>query len=257
MSIFDGMLNEESKAMKAEKMMILDLDDIERNELNHAPIEGIEELMEDIRNNGNEVAEAITVYKVSNHRYRLISGERRYTACKKLGHESIRANIIPKPETLGEELELIDRYNAGRPQTKEWIKVRVETLATAYDELKKEGLMIKGMLKVDWISTRLHGLISPRTVQEYLTGKYSDNVPAIEDESGEPEVSKTEKLSKYTKQLKKLREVLEETDIFDFEFSEKDLTSFEWECQQMYLYLSMNGTSIHKAKELLKTETEQ
>lgn len=256
MSIFDGMLNEESKGMRAEKMMILDLDEIERNELNHAPIEGIDELMEDIRNNGNEVAEAITVYKVSNHRYKLISGERRFTACKKLGHETIRANIIPKPETVGEELELIDRFNAGRPQTKEWTKVRVETLATAYDELKKEGLMTKGMLKVDWISTRLHGLISPRTVQEYLTGKYSETVQNEDDEADDDREPKIEKLSKYSKQLKKLREKLEETDIFDFEFNEKDISQFEWECQQMYLYLSMNGSHISKAQKSLEQEND-
>ena len=68
MSILNEMINDTTRDMQVSKVMQLDIDDIERNPLNTAPMNYLDELEDLIKVNG--IIEPLIVYKVDNHQYR-------------------------------------------------------------------------------------------------------------------------------------------------------------------------------------------
>lgn len=217
-TVIQDMLNEQTKEMQVSRIKQIEIDDIERNPLNTAPMNYIEDLEALIKVNG--IIEPIVVYKVSNNLYRLISGERRYTIAKRLGHEMIPGIIIDKPSDEVEERLLIALHNVKRPDDIDTMREKINKLKDIVD-LKRErnDQDIYNIRTTEWISKQLGGL-SPRTVQEYLTGKYSSN-QSIEKNDNEIEKDKEEvdiskKAKKIQKKLAKIyEEIAEDKDEFD------------------------------------------
>ncbi|WZU01452.1 hypothetical protein MGH68_18835 [Erysipelothrix sp. D19-032] len=71
MSILTEMMNEETKSFASSETIKLQLNQIEVNPLNNAPIEDIDELAQYIKEDG--LKEKPRVYQVSNNKYRLLS----------------------------------------------------------------------------------------------------------------------------------------------------------------------------------------
>lgn len=110
-------------------------------------------------------------------RYTLIAGERRWKAVKKNYEENkgdglFFVKIVPKPEDETQEKIHLIMNNAQRNKTKEVKKTEVEVLSECWEELVKQDKKPKGR-KREWIAKGMG--MSPRQVQEYLTGILSDN----------------------------------------------------------------------------------
>lgn len=216
MSIFDNMLNEETKSYAASETMKLQLNQIETNPLNNAPIEGIEELAEYIKQDG--LKEKLRVYQISNNKYRLLSGERRYRACQSIGIKTVEVIVVPQPESEGQELIEIDASNETRAQTEEFLNSRIQLLAKAYELEKENGNIPTGTLKRDWISLRMHDKLSPRQIQNYLSG----NVKALQEE---PTTIKEEKdFDIEAEANKKIKQLIK---IYDWYFENRELLQDE------------------------------
>lgn len=150
-SISEGMLSSISKntekvntleAKDSFKIEYIDIDKIIRNEKNFYEIIDIDELAEDILLNG--LNHNLVVKKVENNLYKLISGERRYTALKKLveSGESKFKYIPCKILNLNEidsEIILI-QSNAQNRELSEVEKLKqVQRLTQLYSIKKKNG----------------------------------------------------------------------------------------------------------------------
>ena len=205
MSILTEMMNEETKSFASSETIKLQLNQIEVNPLNNAPIEDIDELAQYIKEDG--LKEKPRVYQISNNKYRLLSGERRYRACKQIGITSIEVIVEDKPETEAEELLEIDASNETRLQSEQFLDTRIQLLSKVYDLKKEEGAIPSGTLKRDWISLRMYRKLSPRQIQNYLSG----NVKALQAENiqqdkPEKEFDIEKEADKKIKQLIKLYE---------------------------------------------------
>lgn len=253
-TVLQEMMNDKTKEMQVARIRQLEVDDIERNPLNTAPMNYLDELTELIKVNG--ILEPVIVYKVANNQYRLISGERRYTVAKSLNIEMIPAIIVDKPQDEIEEMMLISLHNVKRPDDEQTVREKIVKL---YDiaQLKRDrnDSDIEGVRTTEWISSQLGGL-SARTVQEYLTGKYSGNA-SKDNEKDHKEVNKVEKLKKTVNQIKKLREKLESLVLDEVSFNYKDLVDFEGECVQLFQLLGRGGADILKAKKKLQNEVNE
>ncbi len=165
----------ENRIYKRPKFVLLDIDDIIPNELNDAPINNIEELMESLKEDG--LMKPLEVYNYYG-KYKLIGGERRYTALKKLIDNNefepeVMCLLYNFPENIHSDTikMAIIQSNAQRP-SKEHILQDTKSLLAIYDnlEIKPKGL------KRQWIAKKLG--ISERTVQNYiaqLEGKNGKN----------------------------------------------------------------------------------
>lgn len=164
--------------------------------------------------------------------YTLIGGEQRYRAITYLYerglHDGLYAvRIIDKPKTKDDEILVIIEDNFQRTKSVEDRKSEIKKLSDVYDhykeadhtldkELKADDLSLeaktmleekrkipKGMLKRDWIHSKTG--LSPRQVQEYLTGVYSD----VEVKSSS-EMKKTETRKSDNTETKKTVEVFKD-----------------------------------------------
>lgn len=270
MTILNELSNEATKNQQLSKIMNIDIDDIERNPLNTAPMNYLDELEELIKKNG--ILNPVVVYKVANHQYRLIAGERRLTVSQRLQFETLPALIIDSPKDQIEEEMLIKLHNVQRPDDEETLRDKITGFKEICDRKRERGdADMNGVRTTEWISKQLGGL-SPRTVQEYLTGKYSqqhiDNLLSeLDDTPKEPKAKKQKTLKSIVKGMEKLRRELEEYDLVSSEYSRKELVDFEYECSELFAFLARNGSDITKAKknfdeeksrvELLQAKEEQ
>lgn len=172
-TVIQEMLNDQTKEMQVTRIKQIELEDIEPNPLNTAPMNYLEDLEALIKVNG--IIEPLIVYKVANNQYRLISGERRFTIARKLKYEMVPAIIVEKPSDEIEENLLIALHNVKRPDDIETMREKVEKLKEILEmKRSRKDIDVTNVRSTEWISKQLGGL-SPRTVQEYLTGKYSSN----------------------------------------------------------------------------------
>ncbi|MDQ0363233.1 ParB/RepB/Spo0J family partition protein [Breznakia pachnodae] len=208
MTGINNLLNDASAERANKKITILQVDEIERNILNKAPIEGIEDLAELIKSQG--LINPIIVYKVKNHHYRLIAGERRWTACKYLEYEEIPAIIVEKPgDEISERIMILDA-NSQRPEdTKDYKKKRAEEYGEIHDLLKADGKIPTGTLRQDWIG--VHMGVSGRTISRYL------NEVTTEGSKSKPKEKKQPTLVSVCKRLEKTGEQLLELDELEVE----------------------------------------
>ena len=162
MSTITELINDTSSFIQ--KITILDIDDIYTNPLNKAPIVNVEDLAEVIKEEGLQTP--LSVYKKENHHYVLINGERRLTALKQLGISEVPVIIQDKPKNVVEERLLILDANAQREETNVYKQLRAHEYEELYAQLKLEGSIPRGMLKIDWIGQRMN--LSGRQVQRLL-----------------------------------------------------------------------------------------
>lgn len=254
MSILNEMINDTTRDMQVSKVMQLDIDDIERNPLNTAPMNYLDELEDLIKVNG--IIEPLIVYKVDNHQYRLLAGERRYTIAKRLDYTTLPTMIVPKPQDEVEEMLLISLHNVKRPDDTETMREKINRLDEVASLKRRRGDEdMKGVRNTEWISQQLSGL-SARTVQEYLTGKYSENAEQTEETKPNNEVKK-QKLKTVVNQMMKLRKTLENIPLLDMDYNYKDLNDFEYECSELFSFLARNGADILKAKKQMQDSADR
>ncbi|MDE8245140.1 ParB/RepB/Spo0J family partition protein [Erysipelothrix rhusiopathiae] len=257
MTILNALSNEATKKQQLSKIMNIEIEDIERNPLNTAPMNYLDELEELIKING--IIEPIVVYKVANHQYRLLSGERRFTVAKKLNYETLPALIVDVPGDSIEEEMLIKLHNVQRPDDEETLREKIIGFKEICDRKRERGdADLNGVRTTEWISNQLGGL-SARTIQEYLTGKYSqqhiDNLLSELDETPkEPKPKKVKTLKSICKGMEKLRRDLEEYELLQNEYSRKELLDYEYESSELFAFLARNGSDITKAKKKLDEE---
>lgn len=172
-----GFLNEASKELKQKKFEISDIhiDDIVPNTMNHYSVDSIEELKFSILHNG--LKQNLEVYKIDGNKYKLITGERRYTALKELikeGHRefelvpclitNLSDNELPLSEKNKELYALVTTNSEVRELTDGDRMFQVNSLKTIYKELKKNGVKLTGNMN-DLIAEQLN--ISPRQVKRF------------------------------------------------------------------------------------------
>lgn len=272
MTILNELDNEATKQHQLSKIMNIEIEDIERNPLNSAPMNYLDELEELVKKNG--IINPIVVYKVANHQYRLIAGERRFTIAKRLNYETLPGLIIDAPKDQIEEEMLIRFHNVQRPDDTETLREKITGFKSLCDMKRERGDEdVQGVRTTEWISKQLGGL-SARTIQEYLTGKYSESyVEELDSEldgtqdNKQERVQKPKSLKSITKAMEKLRRDLEALNLQENGYEYKELLSFEYESSEMFAYFGRNGADISRAKkkfsdersrvELLKAKEEQ
>lgn len=142
--------------------------------------------------------------------YTLVGGEQRYRAITYLYEKGLHDGLYPvklieKPKTKDDEILAIIEDNFQRTKSVEDRKTEIKQLSLVYDHYKDLDKLIdkqlnsgnsltpeavtileekrkipKGMKKREWIHTKTG--LSPRQVQEYLTGIYA-TVPVSESDS--------------------------------------------------------------------------
>lgn len=166
--VIADMLNDASKDMRFKKIFIEDIDPCEYNMY---PMQEIEQLAQNIKECG--LLHPITLYRKSDGRYMILSGERRYRAMLlNYEHGDERWEEIPaiiKATELSEReiRRLLRRGNANRESLSKDLKLNiVKESQEDYLILKSEGKIQPGTLKRDWIS--MDTGFSARSVQDYL-----------------------------------------------------------------------------------------
>lgn len=179
MSALTSMLAQDEKINKRPTYRSIDIDEIEVNKNNIARICDIDELAESIRLYG--LMKPLEVYETDEGNYRLLGGERRYTALKKLvdmGEDidtDVPCLVYRRPDrTSVEKLQLI-LSNAQREETEE---DRISTVKMLLEILEDDkDLHVEGR-KRDWIAQFIGK--SPRTVQKYINIATGKEKPASE-----------------------------------------------------------------------------
>lgn len=186
MSRLDNLLNTNSLSKKSASIINVDVNDIERNVLNKAPIDDIEIFAESIKRDG--IKNPLIGYKLDNGKYRLISGERRWTVAKYLNLDTVPLYVIQKPINEIEERLIILNCNSQRSESKEYIEERVKEYEEIYFKLAASGQAPQGR-KRDWIAEQMGRAVTGRTVQNYLK-------PKVDKSKEKPKISELEKLEK-------------------------------------------------------------
>lgn len=158
------------------KVDYIDIDDIVRNENNDYSIQDIEELAVSISLVG--IRQNLEVMPIGGGKYRLISGERRYTAVKKLVTEDGREDLrkLPCKVTVPEknigydipseikELWLLTTNNSQREKTEADRLIDIRNQKKIYQALIAAGVELDGKQR-DWIAKSLD--MSSAQVQRY------------------------------------------------------------------------------------------
>lgn len=105
-------------------------------------------------------------------KYTLLAGERRWKAAclnyeNGIGDGMLQVKIIDKPNDETQELLRIISNNSQRDKSKEVRKAEIDALELCWQDLENRGQRPQGK-KRDWIAQYIG--LSPRQVQEYLTG---------------------------------------------------------------------------------------
>lgn len=212
-------------------MRLIDIDKIKVNERNFYKIEEIEELAEDIRENG--LAHNLVVNKIDENNYKLISGERRYTAIKSLneqgyqGFNKIPCKIINKNE-VDAQIRLI-QINALTRNLSEYEKmVQVEQLKVLYEAKKQNGEKIKGR-----VEDKISEILSISKSQVNRLNAISKGIDPLKEalknkEIGQYEASQVARLSSKGQEV--AIDIIKNTeDKIDIDELKKDIQSVEEE----------------------------
>lgn len=189
-----------------EKKIKIHVSEIRRNERNFYSVvsENEEEdvanlahiLLEDGQDDNGVVYEDTSIG--DGKKYTLLAGERRWKAITKnyedgLGDGMYEVKVVRRPADEMDELMRIIRNNAQRNKTKEVRAAEVKAMETIWNGLVARGEKPEGK-KRDWIGSNIG--LSPRRVQEYMTGEESElgNDEAGEEEGGNTATRKKKKL---------------------------------------------------------------
>lgn len=117
--------------------------------------------------------------------YTLIAGERRWKAITKnfesgKGDGLYEVKVIPKPADSSDEILRIIRNNAQRNKSTAIRKSEIEALKNVWETLKIENRKPEGRMR-EWIAKNIG--MSPRAVQEYLTGNFHED--EAQDQEGD------------------------------------------------------------------------
>lgn len=205
MSALTSMLAQDEKINKRPTYRSIDIDEIEVNKNNIARICDIDELAESIRLYG--LMKPLEVYETDEGSYRLLGGERRYTALKKLVDSDsdldtdVPCLVYRRPDrTSVEKLQLI-LSNAQREETEEDRISTVKMLLEILDDDK--DLHVEGR-KRDWIAQFIGK--SPRTVQKYINIATGKEKPAPEEKPRGESSPKTEEGDLQDEKLQQIEE---------------------------------------------------
>lgn len=198
-----GSLSSAMAGNNAKKIQVIHINDIRANKDNFYEIDAeIEKLanliLKNDVNNGKVFYEDLNDGK----HYTLVGGEQRYRAITYLylrgQHDGLYpVRVIEKPKSKDDEILAIIEDNFQRTKSVDDRKKEIQKLSEVYDNykvldklvdkelnenkelsseaktmLEEKRKLPKGMLKRDWIHTKTG--LSPRQVQEYLTGVYSE-----------------------------------------------------------------------------------
>lgn len=167
-----------------EKKLKVHVSEIRRNERNFYAIvseneeKDVENLATILRENGQD--DNGVVYEDTSiddgKKYTLLAGERRWKAITKnyedgLGDGMYEVKVVRRPTDEIDELMRIVRNNAQRNKTKEVRAAEVKAMEVIWDGLVARGEKPEGK-KREWIGANIG--LSPRRVQEYMTGEESD-----------------------------------------------------------------------------------
>ena len=147
-----------------QNIKIIDMKQIVPNENNFYEISELEGLVESIKNYG--FIGAITVKKVGNHKYKIVSGERRFRACKMAGFDEIPAIVYDFLNDDEEEDMLIDMNKTQRERSDKEKRIEILQAKARIERKKMKGEYLPGKLK-ELIADETGN--SPRTVQRVMT----------------------------------------------------------------------------------------
>lgn len=191
---------------KVQRIEMIHCNQIERNPLNTYPIKQIDELSELILTDGQK--EPCQVYEIEQGKYRLISGERRWTAIMSLfdrgKHDGMIQCIVREAfKDEYDELEEIFMFNSFRELEDSDMLELVSTLSDLYDEQKNKGKKLGK--KREWIGNHLHR--SGRTIDKYMNKLRGAENASNEDDNNTNATNKAEK-KQHPEPVKALRSCL-------------------------------------------------
>ncbi|RMD04930.1 chromosome partitioning protein ParB [Clostridium autoethanogenum] len=120
----------------------IDIEKIVPSEKNFYGMRDIEELMEDIKANG--LYHNLVVTPFDDGRYKIISGERRYLALKKLGYKKAPCQVRENINAIDSEIMLIQANAKTRELTNAEKMEQIERLKFLYDQKRKNGEKLEG-----------------------------------------------------------------------------------------------------------------
>lgn len=210
MSVINDIQSDASKEMQVQKVMNIEVEFISTNHFNKAPMVEIEELVSSIKEMG--LQQPLVVYKRSNHDYVLLGGERRLTAVKHIGLETVSCIIQSKPKDEVEERLSILTLNSQRDEEPEYKKARALEYEELYKIKKDRGEIDKGVHKKDWIG--MHMSLSGRQITRLLDVNETETKVTTEQEADNPLTQERKQKKKDPmKELKKISKALLNLDL--------------------------------------------
>ena len=227
----------------------IDSDKIIKNKLNFYPIDDIDELAEDIKENG--LAHNIVVRPLPNDSYEIISGERRFTALTKLRNEGMEEyKTIPckiiKADDIQAMIMLIQANSQSREIT-ENIKIKqVALLNKLYAEKKASKKMLTKEIQ-EQIANDLNISFSQVRKYEAIT-KASDSIQEgfANHSLTFSEATSLSRLSKPGQEV--AMEIIEHNEKIDVENLKKEIQTIEKEHKKG----NLNTDELHKNFEEVK-----
>ena len=205
-----GKLNntaERVEALDVFKITPIDIHSIEVNDYNFYAVNDIEVLKEDIKENG--LLHNIVVREISNNKYEILSGERRYTAYKSLfddgdkNYKFIPCKVVKVDDDINAELILIKANATARTLSPAEILTQIERSIELYKMKKERGDNISGttqnLLSKDLSMgarqvakyQKLSNNLSPQDKEIFLNGDITLNEALVKVDSEKEETKQT------------------------------------------------------------------
>ncbi|KIL06613.1 ParB protein [Clostridium botulinum] len=198
-SYLKGIANRVNGVDKKSFTKELDIYSLVPSKNNFYGIREIEELTESIKENG--LMHNLVVRDIGNGKYEIISGERRYTALKKLGYEKVPCQIR-EINDLDSELMLIHANLEQRELTPTEKMEGIKRLENIYKQKRKNGEKLDGKTR-DLIGKDL-GLSGVQVGRYQKVDK--DLIPELKDKLDKEDITLTQAhtLSSLTKEEQKV-----------------------------------------------------
>lgn len=198
MSYLKGIANRVNGVEKNSFTKELDINSLVPSKNNFYGLREIEELATSIKENG--LMHNLVVRKMDNGTYEIISGERRYTALKKLGYEKVPCQI-KEINDLDAELMLIHANLEQRELTQTEKMEGIKRLENIYKQKRKNGEKLEGKTR-DLIGKDL-GLSGVQVGRYKKVDK--DLIPELKEKLNKEDITLTQAhtLSSLTKEEQK------------------------------------------------------
>ena len=184
--------------------------------------EKMSELKDSIKNSG--LIQPITVRKISNGKYEIIAGERRYRACRELGMENIPAIEINTGDARGYELsvlENIQREDLNPIEEAESYLMLMEVYGYTQEKLSEKLGKNRSSLSNKIRILKLPGNVKELVKSRELSYGHARTLLALSDEKQIIELAKEVIEKKYSvrETEKKVKIILEKNTFSNFSFS--------------------------------------